>query len=249
MFGRWKRSKTVEPYFSVSHVYDFMMDHVDYGMWAKYCASLVHPYGRIKRIVEGGCGTGSLLVELAKLGFKTAGFDRSLAMLERAEKKGCRNIWQGDLTQFSIKTQCDAFFCLYDTIQYLTWNEIRQMARHVFASLKSDGFFLFDVVTEHHVSSYWADYYETFRFQNRKVIRRTFYDREKRRLSSELVVKSPGRIHEKEVHQQHVYRLRDIERLMKKSGFRKLGRFRDFTFREGDEKSDRIHFLFRKEVP
>jgi len=226
------------------------MDHVDYQGWVDFIVMLFEKYGsNIHNVVDGGCGTGTLISILEKKGYRVAGFDRSLEMIRLAQRKSDVPYWQGDLKSISLSPGWDAFLCLYDTIQYLTPEEMERMLLEVRSILKQRGILIFDVVTESNVLRYWANYTEVDSDKNWRMIRRSWFERNRQLQHTEFEI---SLIEKKTVYQEHhvqkIYRLEEIEEIGEKTGFDILGRFDDFTLNPGSEKSDRVHFVFQRRV-
>ena len=235
-------------YGRLAAVYDRVMDHVDYEAWADYLVQLFDAYGRnIRRVVDGGCGTGSMVCALEKRGYRVAGFDQSWEMIRRAREKTRAPLWQGDVRDISVRRKWDAFLCLYDTMQYLTLEEMGGVFVDVRDILVGGGLVVFDVVTEEHVLRYWSDYVESVASDGWEVVRRSWYERRKRwqHTEFEMVSLVEKRVY-REHHRQRVYRLDELERVTKRSGLELVGRFRDFTLKPADETSDRVHFVLRR---
>ncbi len=88
------------------------------GVWRRYVRS------RGQRVLEPACGSGRLLVELARRGFDVAGFDLSEAMIgfaerrfERAGQRGGLRV--GRMEDFQYPHHFDLAFCLVSTFKYL----------------------------------------------------------------------------------------------------------------------------------
>ncbi|MFF8093023.1 class I SAM-dependent methyltransferase [Streptomyces sp. NPDC016675] len=65
---------------------------------ARLCATLVPPGSRV---LDAGCGTGRVLVQLAELGYDGAGVDQDASMLAVARRTAPRLTWvQADLSDF-----------------------------------------------------------------------------------------------------------------------------------------------------
>ena len=76
-------------YESLAKVYDkIMREDVDYGEWARYTDSLFCESGiRGNKILDLGCGTGGITLEMSKLGREMSGVDISEEMIAEAKKK------------------------------------------------------------------------------------------------------------------------------------------------------------------
>ncbi|MGW1910225.1 class I SAM-dependent methyltransferase [Streptomyces sp. NPDC002076] len=66
---------------------------------ARFCASLV-PAGA--RVLDAGCGTGRVMIRLARLGYECVGVDLDASMLAVARKQAPELPWfQADLAEFA----------------------------------------------------------------------------------------------------------------------------------------------------
>ncbi len=248
-FLQKKKSVPVIPYSTIASGYDDLMSHVDYGSWAGYLNRLIKRFGKGGRnIVDGCCGTAKMMVELSRKGYAVSGFDLSMEMLHQAGRNGVFSFWQGDLKKLSLKPNWDVFLCLYDSVQYLSISELDSVFNEVSRCLVSGGLFIFDIVTEHHVLKYWADYTETVHFGSQEILRQSWYDRSKKMLHTIFDVTEDGdsAVYQ-EHHRQSVFPLSEIEDCIRRSSFAFLGLFEDFGFQPGKETSDRVHFVLRKE--
>ena len=254
MKSRWihafHQEEDVPSYTRLASCYDRIMNHVDYGEWAKYIVRLFKRFGQgVRRVVDGGCGTGSLAYALAEMGYRVVGFDRSLEMVRVARKKSHGPLWQGDLKTIGLSRTWDAFLCLYDTIQYLMEDELTLVLSNVKRVIIEGGLFIFDVVTENHILRYWAHYTERVRGDGWETMRRSWYDKRGRYQHTEFTITS----HQekkifKEHHIQRIYRLEELEEMVSRSELRLVGRFDGFTMNPGIESSDRVHFVLRREA-
>lgn len=107
-------------------VYDRLMDDVDYGAWAALYARLLAfpPEKRAPRVVECGCGTGSMTLALARLGFEMTGIDSSPAMLALAMEKLRAAGFQipfirQDMRRLALHRPMDAVIVPCDGLNYL----------------------------------------------------------------------------------------------------------------------------------
>ena len=244
-----RKSIPVVPYSIIASGYDDLMSHVDYRLWAGYLDNLIKRFGKGGRgIVDGCCGTGKMIFELSKKGYMVCGFDLSSEMIHRAGGNGEFLLWQGNLKNLSLKPDWDVFLCLYDSIQYLSIMELDSVFNEVSRCLNPEGLFIFDIVTEHHILKYWADYTEVMHFQNQEILRQSWYDKSKKILHTvfEVTGNRDCTVYQ-EHHRQSVFSLSEIEDCIRRSRFSLLGMFGDFDFQPGERTSDRIHFVLRKE--
>lgn len=83
-----------------------------------------HARRRLRRVFEPACGTGRLLLPLARRGFQVAGCDlnpRAIAYCnERLARHGFpRTAWVADMADFRVSRKVDAAFNLINTFRHL----------------------------------------------------------------------------------------------------------------------------------
>lgn len=103
---------------------------------------------RSRAILEPGCGSGRLVVELAKRGYRLTGFDlrpESIRYLRRRlnSSKLSANAYVGDMTDFSLDRPVDLAFNFCNTFRHLlTEEDARSHLRAVSGALKPGGLYL-----------------------------------------------------------------------------------------------------------
>lgn len=247
-FNSLKKSPERPVYSQIAAFYDKLMDHVDYESWADYIQLLFEIYGvETKTVIDGGCGTGRMMKALEKKNFQVCGFDLSFNMIQEAKKRCTGPLWQGDLRNFSLGSTRDAFICLYDTIHYLSADSICRLFEAVYRVLKPDGLFIFDVVTENHILEYWANYTEMDQIDDYRYVRRSWYESKNRCQHTEFEIDCHSGPTFREHHCQWIFPLAYFSELGGQYGFEQAGMFESQTQKPGDEQSDRIHFILRKD--
>ncbi|QSA96837.1 class I SAM-dependent methyltransferase [Methylococcus sp. EFPC2] len=133
--------------------YDLLYRDKDYSGEAGYVSGLIQQHlPNAKRILELGCGTGGHARELAKLGYRITGLDRSPSMIQRARKRASDtplladiDFVIGDLRDFRTDTQFDVVLALFHVISYQTSNDDLLAAMTTAAEhLHPGGVFIFD---------------------------------------------------------------------------------------------------------
>ncbi|MBQ1188434.1 MAG: methyltransferase domain-containing protein [Peptococcaceae bacterium] len=80
-------------YETLAVMYDALMDDVDYEAWADYIDRMLKKHGCPgKRLLDLGCGTGSISIPLAQKGYQVTGVDLSEEMLAVAREKAMNGI-------------------------------------------------------------------------------------------------------------------------------------------------------------
>ena len=109
----------LDGYGVLATVYDRLNDTVDYAAWADFIEESFARYSdvKVKTVLELGCGTGSMTLELARRGYGVIALDLSEEMLavadSRAREEKLSNIRfiQSDMCSFDIGCTVDAVGC------------------------------------------------------------------------------------------------------------------------------------------
>ncbi len=115
------------------------------SMWARHGRP-----GRARRLLEPACGSGRLVVEMARRGWQVAGFDGNPRMLafarERLRREGLRaRLWEDRMQSFTRPAGAafDLAHCLVSTFKYLlTEAEAQACLQRVADALKPGGLFV-----------------------------------------------------------------------------------------------------------
>lgn len=140
-------------------LYDDLMVDVDYAAWAGYYMSLLQNIdSQVQRIVECGCGTGSLTRHFAKH-YQVLGIDQSPAMLQIAYDKLAGNprvqLSLQDMQNFQSHGERDAVLATCDAVNYLlTEKNVLDFFLSANRSLKPGGQLLFDVSSRYKLFDY-----------------------------------------------------------------------------------------------
>lgn len=151
---------------------------MSYELFAYYYDSLMEPqfyvdykdfilkHAEFSNVLELGCGTGEIAIELAKKGKEVFATDLSQDMLEVARLKAIEEnvdlkLQRVDMSDFSTNIQLDLILCLCDSINYLSNKEaVFKTFSNVFESLKNNGTFIFDVHSLYKTDVIFKDYVE-----------------------------------------------------------------------------------------
>lgn len=108
----------------------------------KYCAF------RVRRMLEPGCGSGRLIVELSARGYEMTGFDLSSSALEYLQRRLTRRklrakILRADMSDFRLARRVDAAFSTWNTFRHLTTEQAaRRHLQCVASSLRQGGIYI-----------------------------------------------------------------------------------------------------------
>lgn len=142
-------------YDAFANVYDKLTDNIEYKKRADYISTLFEHYGVKGKepILDLACGTGSLSIELAKLGYDMIGTDSAYAMLSRAqEKKYNENVdvlfLCQDMTELDLFGTISGAVCMLDSLNHLeSSDDVKKAVDRVALFMEHGGIFIFDVNT------------------------------------------------------------------------------------------------------
>lgn len=229
------------------------MSDVNYGVWADYIESVFSHYGkRPSLLVDLGCGTGSMCIELAMRGYDMIGVDISPDMLSKASVKSReRNLdilfLNQDMSSFELFGTVDAALCLMDSLNYITdLRSLKRMLCLVYNYLNPGGIFIFDINSEYKLKSllgsnvfYSIDDRQAYIWQND-------YNPRNRVCTFELTFFSREGEHYRrfdETHIERAYRVKDLEGYLRSAGFIINGIFDGLSFKRYKKNSERIFFV------
>ncbi|CAM3167608.1 class I SAM-dependent methyltransferase [Streptobacillus felis] len=133
-----------------AHIYDEFMNFVDYKSWYKFLKSFFK--NKKLKVLDLGCGTGTLASMFSKDGHSVTAVDISDDMIEIAKNKYSEldiEFLKGDITKDTFGEEYDLIMCNFDTVNYFeNLKEFQFFLKNAHKSLKKDGFFIFDIVEE-----------------------------------------------------------------------------------------------------
>ncbi len=249
----------MESYERFAHIYDALMNDVDYDKWAEYVISfLVKNYGDKKiNILECACGTGAVTIRMAKRGYNIIGSDLSEDMLEVASEKARRNrlnihFIRQDMTCISLHKRVDAVISCCDGVNYLTSREkLLKFFSSAYDALKDNGLLLFDISSRYKLSTILANNTFGENQEDNAYIWKNIYDETNKLIEMNLTFFSrKGELFERfsETHIQRAHSVREISGALNDAGFELVGVYNAFTLDEADDKSERIQFVAKKLV-
>lgn len=115
------------------------------------------------RLLEVGCGTGTLAINLIKAGWSVYGFDLSQQMLNELSAKMDSEkiyfpVWCQDMRRFYLDAQFDVVTSFYDVLNHVeSEDELHQTLACITEALKPGGYFIFDVNTFEAYRQLWND--------------------------------------------------------------------------------------------
>ena len=240
-------------------MYDRLMRHVTYSKWVEQITRVIKRFAvsRDPDILELGAGTGVVGSYLRGMGYKYTASDLSFCMCREARINRGLPVCVADATRLPFKKQFDMALFLYDGINYLfTQAEYRKLFAEVYDALIPGGLFLFDITTQANGLNNFSDFVDFEDYGDFSYIRRSYFDPYKSIQYNDFTIykrvdadNNSQPLYEKytEEHKQKVFTVPEIEKMIPKKRFSVLGIWDGYTFRKYTKKSDRIHFLLKKD--
>ena len=243
-----------EAYSAFAQGYDRMMADVDYDGWARYIDGFLKEDGA-RSVLECACGTGSLTVPLARMGYEITGSDLSGDMLMIARQKaldaGLRLLpfVCQDMRQIALHKPVDAVFCACDGVNYLL-DGAEDFFRAAHAALKPGGRLLFDVSSTYKLSAILGN--NTFAATGEDwayIWENTWHPHLNRvdMLLTGFLKRGPGYARFEEHHSQRAYSEEELLSSLRSCGFGDIQVYEAFARSEPTPTSERLQFSARKE--
>ncbi len=243
-----------EAYSAFAAGYDRMMGDVDYDGWANYIDSFLKEAGA-RKVLECACGTGSLTVRLARMGYEITGSDLSEDMLMIARQKaldaGLRMLpfVCQDMGRIALHKPVDAVVCACDGVNYLL-DGAEDFFRAAHGALKPGGMLLFDVSSAYKLSSVLAN--NTFAAAGADwayIWENTWHPRSDRvdMLLTGFLKQGAGYARFEEHHSQRAYSEEELRSSLNSCGFGDIQVYEAFTRDKPSPMSERLQFTARKE--
>lgn len=136
-------------YKSFSYYYDEIMEVIEYDGWVNLTKKYLSPSSKV---LDLACGSGTLAISLANDGYNVSGLDLSKEIIEVAKEKMITNhvdidFKVKDMTDFKYDEKFDVITCYFDSVNFLTKDEVKMMMNSVYENLNDGGYFIFDLFT------------------------------------------------------------------------------------------------------
>lgn len=245
-------------YNNLAKVYDFLMKDAPYDEWIRFTE---HHFkasrNKINYVADLGCGTGEITIQLAELGYKMIGIDRSEEMLTFAEQKAYDQQvsvqWiQQDLRNLEGFKQLDAIISYCDVINYITTpTDLEKVFQAVYESLSDQGLFIFDVHALNYAKEHLMNHTFTEITDEVTYIWECFPGENEGEMHHELTFFcSDGKKYDRfdEYHIQRTYPESFYTNLLKQIGFQRIEIYNDFSTKHEKplENIQRVFFVVTK---
>ena len=237
--------------------YDELMSEAPYEKWLAFFEAKTKALaGSVENVLDVGCGTGILAIQLAGKGFRVVGVDLSENMLAIATGKALeQNIdvtfIEQDMRDLQLGQTFSVITAFCDVINYLkTFEDVEQTFRSIYEHLDHGGLFLFDVHSVYKIDYVFngasfcaADDELSYIWECYEGPVEHSVDHE---LSFFVLENSDLYRRFDEVHHQRTFERDEYVQALEKSGFTLISVEGDFNEGEPDERAERLFFTVIK---
>ena len=241
----------------LSRVYDSINSDIDYKAWADFIEKIVERESRMRPelVLDLGCGTGKMTLELASRGYDMTGIDYSPDMLDvardAAEEQGADVLWLcQDMREFELYGTVDLTVSCLDCINHLTTpKDVERTFKLVHNYLIPDGIFIFDINGKYKFENIYSDRSYVMEEEGGVCIWQNCYDEKKKICDFYITLFEEcddGRYERYDEEQrERMYTLSEMKKLLEKCSLEFIGAYSDFEFKEATDDDERIYIVAR----
>ena len=244
-------------------IYDKINGDIDYRSWADFFEKIFsrEMKNAPELVLDLGCGTGKMTVELAKRGYDMTGVDYSDDMLAAAREYAIsegvsdKMLWLSqDIRAFELYGTVDAAVACLDTMNHLTTREdFMACLKLVRNYLIPDGVFIFDINGKYKFENIYADRSYVMEEEGAVCVWQNDYNPKTHKCGFYITLfeELPDGNYERtdEVQEERMYTLRSIKKMLADASLEFIGAYADFAFTAADDNSERIYVVARCKKP
>ncbi len=243
----------------IAPFYDSANSDINYEEWADFIENIIekHSDRKPELVLDLGCGTGKMTLELANRGYDMTGIDISPEMLYiarcEAENAGIEDkiLWLcQDMTEFELYGTVDVTVSCLDCINHITDIALlKKCFSLVHNYLIPDGLFIFDINGKHKFESVYADNAYVYETEDEMCVWQNYYSLSSGICNFYISVfkeENDGRYSRCDSAQREkMYTIRTIKNHLQNCGFEFVGAYSDFAFTKASDADDRIYIIAR----
>ncbi len=233
--------------------YDRLMEDVDYPARARYIDSLIKARKPdAESLVDLACGTGSMTLELANMGYSAMGVDMSEEMLSKAVQKASGRVLfvRGRLEELELHSPCDAFVCTLDSLNHIdSRDNLCRAFERISLFMKPDSVFVFDMNTCYKHEKILGDNAFVFEYDDLYCVWQNFYEGEGRvDIALDFFAEQADGRYRRYCEEfcELAYPIDDVERMLCGAGLKLLAVYDDMTLDSPADDSERVVFVAGK---
>ena len=245
-------------YHILAKVYD-QMQEIDYREFADYYQAVFKRFDvQPELVLDMGCGTGNMTMELAERGYDMIGLDASPEMLEiameKAREQGKEILFlHQDMTEFELYGTVGAMVCALDGVNYLTGDgQLESMLKLLHYYLDPGGIFIFDLNTEYKYREILDGRTFVYDTEDAYCTWSNEFDEDEGICYFDLnfFLKNPDGTYTRqdEYQEERVYSVEEVKKAIAECNLTCLGVFDNLSFEPAREDSERIFVVVRREA-
>ena len=235
----------VKPYEKLAFVYDHLMSHVNYDLWADYIYDLSKPFlNKKSSILELAGGNGRFSDIFLKFYPNIIISDRSFEMLSSGKNNLSKVCCE--MQSLPFKSKFDFIYSTFDSINYLTSKkELLKLFTEIYNILSEEGIFTFDVSLEKNSLKHAGVPVRTSRSSKIRYKHLSLYNKSSRIHKNIFEIKFNGNTY-KEIHKQKIYPFELYFDLLERANLFVINCYESFSFEKAKPSSQRAQFVVRK---
>ncbi len=241
----------------IAPIYDEVNKDIDYSAWADFIEECIkkHYEGKPELILDLGCGSGKMTVELSKRGYDMTGIDYSPDMLDKARSYAEKNkldnkiLWLlQDMREFELYGTVDVIVSCLDCINHLTTKSDLQKCFNLSHNyLVRGGLFIFDINGRTKFENIYGESCYAIETENSYCIWQNEYNKKSKICDFYITVFNENEdgkyTRNDEVQRERMYTIRSIKSSLESCGFEFLGAYSNFNFDEANDNDERIYII------
>ena len=242
----------------IAPIYDEINKEIDYSAWADFIEAAVKANSdtRPELVLDLGCGTGSMTLELGKRGYDMTGVDISVEMLDIARERAYdigladKMLWLcQDMTEFELYGTVDLAVSCLDCLNHLTKGaELDKCLSLVHNYLIPDGLFIFDVNGKAKFENIYADRSYVMETDGAMCIWQNNYNPKSHLCDFYITLfNEEGGAYERydEIQRERMYTIATLKKKLIGAGFEFIGAYADYSFTPATDDDERIYIVAR----
>ncbi len=243
-------------YDEFSRFYDRLTDNVEYEKRADYFCRLLSMCSITQGILlDLGCGTGNMSLQMAEKGFDVIGVDSSVGMLNAAQQKMFESgkqilLLNQNMQEIDLYGTVDCAICVLDGINHLHGkDDVCAVFEKVSLFMNKGGAFVFDVNTIYKHKNILADNAFIYDYDDFFCAWQNNYNPDDNSvdITLDFFEEEDGVYYRSgESFSEKAYELSEISGWLEEAGFEVVGIYDDMTADEVKPESERAVFLAKK---
>ena len=236
--------------------YDSINADIDYSGWADFIEEVFRRESKNtpELVLDLGCGTGKMTLELASRGYDMTGIDLSCEMLDvaraAAEEQGKDVLWiSQDMREFERYGTVDAAVSCLDCINHLTKpSDVKKTFDLIHNYLIPDGIFIFDINGKAKFENVYADRSYVMETDGAMCIWQNNYNQRSHLCDFYITLfNDEGGAYARydEIQRERMYTIAALKKKLIGAGFEFIGAYADYSFTPATDDNERIYIVAR----